>query len=161
MKSASSRLLLPACALLIWALASSTASMQSAAQPAAAADEPGAALLVKMCNDCHDSERILTPRRTKDDWQSVINKMIEYGAMGDPKDFETLFAFLVRAHGQIHINDAPADEVSMALGLLKKDADAIVAYRTAHGAFADYDALKKVPDIDLKTLDAHKDALLF
>jgi competence ComEA-like helix-hairpin-helix protein len=157
------RLAIAASALLISALFTATARSQSAEPPSAAspADAQGAALLVTMCNDCHDSARIVEKRRTKADWQNVLTKMIENGAAGDPKDFEALFAYLCRTHGEVHINDAPSDEIAATLGLSKKDADALVVYRTAHGAFSDFEAVTKVPDIDLKTLDAHKDAVVF
>ena len=49
----------------------------------------------------------------------------------------------------------------MILSLSEKDAKGIVAYRDANGAFADFEAVKKVPDIDLKKLEEHKDAVTF
>jgi competence ComEA-like helix-hairpin-helix protein len=131
-------------------------------QPAAStADDPGAALFSRMCSPCHDAARIVEKRRTKDDWQDVILKMIEKGANGEEKDFESVFAYLCLNHGEVHINSATPDEIVMTLGLSRKDADAILAYRTAHGRFTDLEALKKVPDIDVKKLEAHKDALAF
>jgi DNA uptake protein ComE-like DNA-binding protein len=42
-----------------------------------------------------------------------------------------------------------------------KDAEALVAFRKANGNFADFDAVQKVPDIDVKTLEEHKDAIAF
>jgi competence ComEA-like helix-hairpin-helix protein len=164
MKNASSsRLAILASALLVSTLFAATAWSQSAEQrpSSGAADDQDAALLVRMCNDCHDSARIVEKRRTRGEWQNVLNKMIEYGAAGESRDFETLFAYLCRNHGEVHINDAPPDEIAMTLGLSKKDADAVVAYRNARGAFSDFEAVKKVPDIDLKTLEAHKDAVVF
>jgi competence ComEA-like helix-hairpin-helix protein len=164
MKTApSSRLGIAASALLISTLFAATARSQSAAQPpsGSAADDQGAALLVRMCNDCHDSTRIVEKRRTKADWQDVLTKMIENGAAGESREFEILFAYLCRNHGEVRINDAPPDEIAMTVGLSKKDADAVVAYRNANGAFSDFESVKKVPDIDLKALEAHKDAVVF
>ena len=59
------------------------------------------------------------------------------------------------------INTATADEITLSLGLSDKDAQAILDDRKANGKFADYGALAKVPGIDLKALEAHKDALGF
>lgn len=129
--------------------------------PAAGAPDPGAALFARMCSDCHDSDRIVGMRRTKTDWEDVINKMIEKGATGSEKDFEGVFAYLLRNYGKVYINTAVADEIATITGLSKKDAEAIVTYRKANGPFADFDAIKKVPDIDVKVLDAHKDAVAF
>ena len=114
-----------------------------------------------MCGECHDGERIVSKRRTKADWQDVLRKMIEEGALGTEKDFQTVFEYLLLYYGRVYVNDARADDLAMTLGLSKKDAEAIVAFRTKNGPFADFDALRKVPEIDLKTLDQHKDAAAF
>jgi competence ComEA-like helix-hairpin-helix protein len=87
--------------------------------------------------------------------------MIEEGALGTEKDFQTVFEYLLIYYGRVYVNDARPDEITMTLGLSKKDADAIVAFRTQNGPFASFDALRTVPDIDLKTLDQHKDAVAF
>ena len=76
--------------------------------------------------------------------------MIERGATGSEEDFQTVFGFLRRHYGKVYINSAGSDEITTSLGLSNKDADAVVAYRKAHGNFADLDAVKKVPDIDVK-----------
>jgi competence protein ComEA len=131
-------------------------------QPAAsAADDPANELFIQTCNRCHDAARITALRRTKTEWEEVINKMIERGATGSEEDFQTVFGFLRRHYGKVYINSAGSDEITTSLGLSNKDADAVVAYRKAHGNFADLDAVKKVPDIDVKVLDEHKDAVAF
>jgi len=114
-----------------------------------------------MCNKCHDSSRIVERRRTKDDWQDVLLKMIEKGATGEEKEFEAVFGYLCLNHGEIYVNDATPQDFMMVLGLTRKEADVIVAYREAHGDFSDLAALKKVPEIDVKKLDEHKEALAF
>ena len=126
-----------------------------------AADDPVARLFVYTCNECHDAGRITAMRRTKTDWEEVINKMIENGANGTPKDFETIYDFLLRFFGKVYINSATADDLKTIVGLTQKDADAIVAYRKANGNFADFDALKKVPELDVQKLEDHKDAVAF
>lgn len=124
-------------------------------------DDPDAALFAQTCNKCHDGLRIFAVRRTSDEWEELIRKMIERGAQGTGKDFETVFAFLLRYYGNVYINEAPASEIARVVGLSAKDADAIVAYRAAQGPFADVEAVKKVPGIDVKMLDKSKDALTF
>jgi competence ComEA-like helix-hairpin-helix protein len=66
-----------------------------------------------------------------------------------------------RYYGLVAVNTAPAEELSAVLGLSPKDAKAIVDYRTAHGKFADADALRKVPEIDTKKIDEQPEALRF
>jgi len=135
-------------------------SRTAAAQDAANTD-PAFGLFTEICGDCHDSDRIVSKRRTKADWQDVLNQMIDKGASGTGKDFETIFGFLQRQYGKVYVNTAPADELATVLGLSKADADAVVAYRKDHGPFADFDALTKVPNIDVKPLQSHKEAVAF
>jgi competence ComEA-like helix-hairpin-helix protein len=87
--------------------------------------------------------------------------MIEEGASGTEKQFETVFGYLLRSYAKTFINSAPPDEIATIVGLSKKDAEAIVAARTASGPFADFEAVKKVPGIDVKKLEEHKDAVAF
>jgi DNA uptake protein ComE-like DNA-binding protein len=47
------------------------------------------------------------------------------------------------------------------LGLTPADADAIVNFRKTNGDFADYDALAKVPNVNVEKLEKAKDAIAF
>ena len=136
-----------------------TAPVQRLTGPAA--DDPVARLFVYTCNECHDAGRITAMRRTKTDWEEVINKMIENGANGTPKDFETIYDFLLRFFGKVYINSATADDLKTIVGLTQKDADAIVAYRKGHGRFADFDALINMPDAPVEALRKRRDGIVF
>ena len=124
-------------------------------------DDPAHELFIQTCNRCHDAARITALRRTKTEWEEVINKMIERGATGSEEDFVTVFGYLRRHYGKVFINSATSDEITTTLRLSSKDADAVIAFRKANGNFQDFDAVKKVPDIDVKTLEEHKDAVAF
>jgi competence protein ComEA len=147
-----------ACAMVLTAAAF---GQSAAPQTAAPTDDPSAELFAQLCSRCHDGARITAIRRTKTEWEEVIMKMIERGAQGTEDEFNTVFGYLRRRYGKVYINTATPDEITTSLGLSSKDADAILAYRKAHGAFQDFDAVKKVPDIDVKTLEEHKDAVAF
>jgi competence protein ComEA len=135
------------------------AAQQAAGAPVA--DDPDTALFNQMCSKCHDAARITAMRRTKTEWEEVINKMIEKGATGTEKEFENVYGYLLRNYGKLHINLATPDEITTILGLSDKDAQGIVTYRKSNGPFADLEAVRKVPEIDLKKLDEHKDAVAF
>jgi competence protein ComEA len=158
---------LAACALMLSTLAAATPVPDAVVLPpqqsngAAQAEDPAAPLFNRMCSNCHDIVRVTSMRRTRTDWEDVLNKMIQEGATGTEKDFETVFDYLQRTYGKVYINRAQADEIALVLGLAKKDADAIVAFRKANGDFANFDAVKKVPDIDTKKLDERRDAIAF
>jgi competence ComEA-like helix-hairpin-helix protein len=151
-------------ALLIFTTLTAASSGQTGAQQQLSgnpADDPANELFMQTCNRCHDAARITALRRTKTEWEEVINKMIERGATGSEEDFMTVFGFLRRHYGKVYINTAPTEEITATLGLTNKDAESIVAFRKANGNFADLDAVKKVPNIDVKILEDHKDAVAF
>jgi competence protein ComEA len=165
MKTPSLSIGIAACVLIastLMAAAQAPSSQSAAQQPSASPDEdPAAGLFSEMCSRCHDGARITAIRRTKSEWEQVLTKMIALGATGSEDDFESVFGYLRRHYGKVYVNTATPDEITTSLGLATKDADAIVAYRKANGSFADFDALKKVPDIDVKTLEAYRDAVAF
>ena len=164
MKLAPSHLVVTAATILLAStLMTASPSGQSAAlQPAASAEADTAhELFIQTCNRCHDAARITALRRTKTEWEEVINKMIERGATGSEDDFQTVFGYLRRHYGKVYINSANSEEITTTLGLSGKDAEAMVAFRKANGNFQDFEAVKKVPDIDVKTLEEHKDAVAF
>jgi len=163
MKTPSLSIGLAACALIASTLMTAAPFGQTAAQPPSGspADDPAADLFSQMCSRCHDGARITAIRRTKSEWEEVLTKMMGMGATGSEDDFETVFGYLRRHYGKVYINTAALDEMTTSLGLSVKDADAIVAYRKANGAFQDFEAVKKVPEIDVKALEAHRDAVAF
>jgi len=164
MKLAPSHLVITAAAILLAStlMTASQTGQSAAQQPAASAEsDPAHELFIQTCNRCHDAARITALRRTKTEWEEVINKMIERGATGSEEDFVTVFGYLRRHYGKVFINSATSDEITATLRLSSKDADAVIAFRKANGSFQDFDAVKKVPDIDVKTLEEHKDAVAF
>ena len=69
--------------------------------------------------------------------------------------------YLVHNFGRVNINKAPTKDVVAVLDLSAKDADAIVAFRKANGDFADFDALCKVPGIDIDKLKKAREGISF
>ena len=118
-----------ACALVASTLIAAAPSPQQAAAPQAqaAADDPAAPVFAETCGKCHDAARIVAMRRTSAEWEDIIKKMIEKGAPGTEKDFETVYDYLLRHHGKLNINAAPPTEMVTILGLSPKEAEGIVA----------------------------------
>jgi competence ComEA-like helix-hairpin-helix protein len=141
------------------AAAPSAAPPSGVAQPAE--DAKGAAAFARVCSLCHDGARILSNRRSKSQWTEVIEKMMERGAQVSDEDFEVVMDYLLRHYGRINVNKAEAEDLAMVVGVSKKDAEAIVRYRQAQGDFPDFDALARVPEIDLEKLSKGRDAITF
>ena len=128
------------------------------------AQEPGdapAAAFKRVCSSCHDSDRILATRRTRTQWEEIIEKMIDRGAEGTTEDFTTAEEYLLRVSGRVNVNRAQTKDIVAVLSVTQKDGDAIVEYRKANGEFKDFDGLCKVPGIDLEKLKQGRDAIAF
>jgi competence protein ComEA len=130
-------------------------------RPGALPQDPAADAFYKVCNDCHEGDRISETKRTRAGWEEMIVQMIDKGAVGSNQDFGLVLQYLLSRHGMVNINQAEADEIALVTGLPAKEAEAIVAFRKANGNFKNYDALIKVPNIDLKKLEAKRASLLF
>ena len=131
-----------------------------AEQPAQEKDKSAEAF-TKVCSTCHDASRILATRRTRTQWEEVIDKMVERGAQGTDEDFAAVEDYLLRNFGRVNVNRAVAADIAMIAGITEKDADAIVSYRKSHGDFADFESLCKVPGIDVDKLKLAQDAVSF
>ena len=112
------------------------------------------------CSNCHGTDRALVAPRTRVGWENVVAEMVNNGAQLEAGESDAIVSFLTERHGLVNVNTAKADEL-LPLGLAKKDADGIVAYRTEHGPFADFAALRKVPGVDGERLDAARERIAF
>ena len=124
-------------------------------------EEEATPVFTRMCTKCHTPDRVLTERRTKTQWEEVLDKMTKLGAAGTDEEWETLQAYLLRHYGRINVNRASVDDLVQILGVSAADGAAIVSYRKANGDFADFDALLKVPGIKTDTLQHHRSAITF
>ena len=124
-------------------------------------DDAPAAAFRRVCSNCHDADRILSTRRTRTQWEEVIEKMIDRGAEGTSDDFTTAEEYLLRVSGRVNVNRATTKDMVTVLAITQKDADAIAEYRKANGEIKDFDALAKVPGIDLEKLNKARDAISF
>ena len=68
--------------------------------PAAPAEDP-ARLFHRLCSDCHDTDRIVAPRRTKLEWEEQIREMIVEGATGSDEEFRRVLEYLLLTYGKV------------------------------------------------------------
>ena len=136
-------------------------AMAASAEAQEAQPDKGAEAFTAVCSKCHPADRIVATRRTKSQWEEVLDKMTKLGAPITDDNYDTLIDFLLRHYGKINVNRGESKDIALVASLSPKDADAIVKYRSEHGDFADFDALTKVPGIDVKTLEEHRAALDF
>jgi len=128
-------------------------------------DGPGKDVMVRTCWMCHEPRRAASVRLTHDGWQAVVDDMRHRGAKGTDDEFATIMDYLTanflgEAPRPVNVNTAPAIDLELVIGLLRKESSALIAYREKHGAFKEITDLKKVPGVDYKKIDAAKDRIV-
>jgi competence protein ComEA len=132
--------------------------------PAAAQDlpaGPGKDVTEKVCSGCHEASIVTGEYKTKAGWAATVDDMAGRGATGTDEEFTAVTNYLARYFGKVNINKATSQEIQDIAGLTAADADAIIAYRTKNGDFADLASVEKVPGIDTKKVEERKDHIGF
>ena len=149
--------------------ASVVVALLACAPPAAAQDPfpdgPGKDVAVRMCGTCHPAERSAALRLTRDGWQDVIAKMVSLGAKGSDAELTAVLDYLAanfkgEVPKPVNMNTAPAIDLESVAGLLRKEAAALIAYRTKHGPCKALEDLKKIPGVDFRKIDRRRDRLV-
>jgi competence ComEA-like helix-hairpin-helix protein len=125
---------------------------------------PGKAEVGAVCVACHAVTNIRRQRLSRDEWSSEISDMLDRGAKANDDQIAAILDYLTLNFGKdskIRVNTAPMVEFKAVLGLTADEADAMVAYRDANGAFHNLSDLLKVAGVDGKKIEAKKDLLEF
>jgi competence protein ComEA len=130
------------------------------AQPPARSEAADKADFETVCGSCHASD-IVSDIRTEPDWKETVEQMVSLGAHGTGEEMAAVMRVLLRTLTKVNVNTAAAAQLPLVLDINETTAQAVVAYRTKHGAFKTLDDLKKVPGIDAAKLDARKDRVVF
>ena len=128
-------------------------------------DGAGKDTTVRICTGCHGAEMWAGSHKSSNDWDQTITTMTEKGLSINDADYATVLDYLAKNLGtaplKVNINKAASADLARVLGITAAQADAIVKYRTDHGAFKTIDDLKKVPELASANLDMKKDRLIF
>lgn len=128
-------------------------------------DGPGKDITVRVCGTCHPSARGAAVRLTRGGWQDVIGKMVSLGAKGTDEELAAVLDYLSAnfkgdAPKPVNMNTAPAIDLESVAGLLRKEAAALIAYRTKHGPCKALEDLKKIPGVDFRKIERRRDRLV-
>jgi competence protein ComEA len=86
--------------LLIFCLALAAAVVLVAAAQDPLPEGEGKKVVEKLCNDCHGPENYTSKKHTKEEWDKVIQDMVEKGASGTDKELDTVVAYLTKYFGK-------------------------------------------------------------
>jgi competence protein ComEA len=137
--------------------------------PAAAQDPfpegPGKDVTMRLCGTCHPAERSAAVRLTREGWQAVMGKMVSLGAQGTEAERATVLDYLSAsfkgdAPKPVNVNTAPAVDLESVGGLLRKEAAALIAYRSKHGPCKALEDLQKIPGVDFRKISRRRDRLV-
>ena len=128
-------------------------------------DGPGKDMTVRVCGACHSPERSAAVRLTRGGWQDVIGKMVSLGAKGSDVELAAVLDYLSAnfkgdAPKPVNMNTAPAIDLESVAGLLRKEAAALIAYRTKYGPCKTLQDLKKIPGVDFRKIERRRDRLV-
>jgi cytochrome c5 len=60
----------------------------------------GKKLVEKVCNECHGAETFTQKKRTKAEWDKVIQSMVDKGAEATDAEFDAIVAYLTKYFGK-------------------------------------------------------------
>ena len=121
----------------------------------------GKSAVIELCGGCHDVAATVEKRKTQKDWKTSVADLRAKGATPTDDEAKLIAAYMTRYFGLVNVNKAAADEIKEVLGLTANEAQAIVGYRNAHGAFATLDDLKKVGGVDPERIEREKASIVF
>jgi competence ComEA-like helix-hairpin-helix protein len=137
----------------------------------------GQAIVQQKCASCHALKVVTGKKASRQQWSTIVDRMITRGADVDDDDIDTLLDYLAKNFGpatgqtgaekghdrtgQVNVNTASASELAAALDLTAAESDSIVSYRERNGNFKEWRDLTKVPGIDAKKIESNKDRLVF
>ena len=150
-------------AALLWttSIPQAIGTGQAVTDPSALPEGDGRELLFRTCAECHGVESVTAERRTRAEWQGVVDDMAGRGAQASDDDVKTLVAYLSINVGRVNVNRASEEDLKAVVGVSADEAAAIVAHRTKEGSFKTLDDLKRVPGVDGRKLDERKGRIVF
>ena len=69
-------------------------------------DGAGKDLVMNVCTVCHDVMRIVSKRKTKEEWNDIVDQMATKGAKASDEEFDTIVNYLAKNFGK----DKPAEK---------------------------------------------------
>lgn len=124
-------------------------------------DRPGKKIVEKLCSNCHGLKLMEPMRKSRAQWQSSVDEMVTRGMKAEDDEVEAVVNYLARYLSRININQSPAADLTDVLDIQPAQSALIVEYRTKNGPFRNFDALEKVPGLDVKKLSEQRDRIAF
>ena len=117
--------------------------------------------VVAVCSDCHDVDVIAAQRRSRIEWQDIVQDMAARGGAATEDDIQIIVQYVVANIGRVNVNRAAAVDLEEIVQLSAPEASAIVEFRMHGGDFRTLEDLRKVPALDFARIQERKDRIVF
>ena len=127
---------------------------------------PGQAETEKLCKQCHEVARSISPRQDRGGWDKTMTRMSAFGMKATDAEYTAVVDYLVKhfppeAVEHLNVNTASAIQLESGLNLKRSQASALIAWRKEHGSFKSLNDLMKVPALAAAKLEEKKDRIVF
>jgi hypothetical protein len=113
-----------------------------------------------VCTRCHAASLFMKNPRTWNRWNETFARMSAHGARPTPEQVDHIVRYFLANLTFVNVNSAPADELSVALGVSESTADAIVARRSKR-KFRDLRDLLSIAGVEPALLEKRKARIQF
>jgi competence protein ComEA len=150
-----------ALAAVLWLVAADASTSARAVQRGALPPAEGRDTVMTVCGDCHEAEVMAAQRRSRIEWETLIEDMTSRNGAATEDDKKIIVGYALRHFGRVNVNTGTADDIVQIVQLTPAEAAAIVSYRQQAGEFKSLDDLRKVPDLDFARIQERKDRIGF
>jgi competence protein ComEA len=126
----------------------------------------GKAEAEKLCKQCHEIARAISPRLDRGGWEKSMTKMTAFGMKATDQEYALVLDYLVKHFPaedvpRVNVNTATAIQMESGLSLKRSQAAAVLAWRKENGNFKSFDDLLKVPGLDAAKLEEKRDRIAY
>ena len=146
--------------LLIW-LVALKATPLTQSRPRDLPPGEGRDEIMTHCSDCHGIEKVTSPRRSRAEWQDLVQDMAARNGVATDDDIKVIVRYVVANFGRVNVNRATAADLLDIVQLAADEAAAIVDFRNQAGEYRALEDLRKVPGIDFAKIQERKDRIVF
>lgn len=117
--------------------------------------------VVSMCSGCRGLDTSVAQRRTANQWQDVIQRMVALGAPGTKDNAAKARMYLAWRFGRVNVNVATDADLMRVLEIAPAQAQAIIEYRMHEDGFQSFADVRKVPGLDAADMERKQDRIVF
>jgi competence protein ComEA len=145
----------------MWVVALAATPSTQARRPGELPPGEGRDLVISLCGDCHGPEKVTDVRRSRAEWQDMVQDMASRAGVATPDDITAIVQYVVVHFGKVNVNRGAEADLAEIANLTASEASAIVEFRKQQGDYRTLEDLRNVPGLDFARIQERKDRLGF